>query len=469
MKEIIMPKMGFTMTESTIVQWIKREGDAVQKGEPIAEVTTDKVNMEVEAPESGTLAGLKYSEGDTVPVTEVIAYVLEAGEKMPGAEERRSGGAEERKPSASPNLHVSAVEFPTNATPVAMRVAQERGVDLAAVKGTGTGGRITREDVERIATPSPLEGEGRGEGVRATPNARRLAGELSINLNDVNGSGPNGRVQGDDVVAEAGVQMSRGAEKKVGAVSPALSLPYAGMRKTIGTRLQHSYQTAPHVTFGVDVDVTSAEALRMRANAKIDAQAKLPGNSPRPQPLPGGEGSSIRVSLTAILAKACAWALLRHPMMNARLNVNVNQIVLNDAAHIGIAVALADGLIVPVVRDVQAKGLLRLASDIADLAARAKTNKLKPDEMGNGTFTISNLGMFGVDRFTAIINPPETAILAVGRVRKMFVPDANDQPVLRPIMTLTLSADHRVIDGAVAAQFMSDLRDAIEQPDTLLL
>ncbi len=468
MKEIIMPKMGFTMTESTIVQWIKREGDAVQKGEPIAEVTTDKVNMEVEAPESGTLTGLKYNEGDTVPVTEVIAYVLGQGESL------RSEDKETRRPGDKVVSPLSSI----NATPVAIRVAQEREIDLAQVKGTGAGGRITREDVEAFE-PSNVKRQIVDVTVkpRATPNARRLAGELSINLNDVNGSGPSGRVQGDDVVAEAGAQVSRGAEEKVGAVSPAPqhlntsapSLPYVGMRKTIGMRLQQSYQQVPHVTFGVDVDVTNAEGLRARANAKIDAQAKLSGNSPRPQPLPGGEGSSIRISLTALLAKACAWALLRHPMMNARLDMNANQIVLNDAAHIGIAVALADGLIVPVVRNVQTKGLLRLASDIADLGARAKTNKLKPDEVGDGTFTISNLGMYGIDRFTAIINPPETAILAVGRVRRMFVPDANDQPVLRPIMTLTLSADHRVIDGAVAAQFMRDLRDAIEQPDTLLL
>jgi pyruvate dehydrogenase E2 component (dihydrolipoamide acetyltransferase) len=459
MKAIIMPKMGFTMTESTIVQWLKRAGDAVQKGEPIAEVTTDKVNMEVEAPESGTLAGLKFDEGDVVPVTETIAYVLEAGEVL-STEDR---GTKRQGDKVASSVTSPSPETAINATPVAMRVAQERGVDLAQVRGTGPGGKITREDVEATASsPLPSPQRGAGEKVRATPTARRLASEHAIDLNAITGSGPNGRVQGADVTrAEEHRRRRADAQAASGNVQSEIQTPnskiaYAGMRKTIGTRLQQSYQTAPHVTFSMDVDVTNAEALRARANT-------------RPHLLTNGEGNATRVSLTAILAKACAWALLRHPMMNAQLDLTANEIVLNDAAHIGIAVALSDGLIVPVVRDVHAKGLWQLANEIGDLGSRAKTNKLKPHEMSGGTFTISNLGMFGIDRFTAIINPPETAILAVGRARKMFVPDVHNQPVLRPMMTLTLSADHRVIDGAVAAQFMADLSAVIENPESMLL
>lgn len=472
MKAIIMPKFGFTQTEAEIVRWLKREGDVVEKGEPICEVTTDKVNMEVEAPESGTLAGLRFREGDVAPVTEVIAVILAPGEvlgeSVSTAEKRSSGEEDANTPSKPSHLRTSA---PSNATPVAQRIAQERGIDLAQVSGTGPGGKITREDVEAFAkakAASPHRNRSDGPTrIAATPAARRIARELNVDLATVAGSGPRGRVQGSDVL-EQGRKGERVKGRERVEASPAPSplhplptsplplhppahvIPFGGMRKTIAARLQRSYQQAPHVTFAIDVDVTAAEALRARANARVrDGQAK--------------------VSLTAILAKACAWALKRHPMMNSRLDLDASQILLLDEVNIGIAVALDDGLIVPVVRDADRKGILQLANDINDLSVRARGNKLAPDDVTGGTFTLSNLGMFGIDRFTAIINPPETAILAVGRAKKTFVPDANDQPMVRPMMTLTLSADHRVVDGAIAARFMADLREALEHPEDILL
>jgi pyruvate dehydrogenase E2 component (dihydrolipoamide acetyltransferase) len=220
------------------------------------------------------------------------------------------------------------------------------------------------------------------------------------------------------------------------------------MRKTIAGRMQQSWQQAPHITFDADIDVTALEDLRRRANA----------NLPQGQP---------RVSLTALIVKACAWALQRHPRMNARLEGE--NILLLSEINIGVAVALEDGLIVPVVRQVDQKGARAIAADIAAAAARARTGKLRAEDMVPAGFTISNLGMFGVDRFTAIINPPEAGILAVGRARRQFVPDEHDQPVLRPIMSITLSADHRMVDGAIAARFLDDLRTALERPDTILL
>lgn len=435
-----MPKFGFTQEDGQIVRWLKREGDLVEQGEPIVEVTTDKVNMEVEAPESGVLTGVRAQEGDTVPVTQVIAFV------------------------APTNLSTSqpANRATVNATPVAQRIAREHDIDLSGVHGTGAGGRVTRADVEsQLVTvapaPQPSPPGGEGDRTRATPNARRLADELGIDLAGVHGSGPRGRVQSSDVL-EA-MRVSKGAEEQKGrgehspsAPPPRRTIPYAGMRKTIGARLQHSYQQAPHVTFDVDVDVTRAEALRARANAMTESK----------------RDDRVKVSLTAVIVKAAAWALRRHPLLNSRLDLEANHIVLNDEVHVGVAVALDDGLIVPVVRHAERKSVTDIARAIADLTARAKANTLRPDDLG-GTFTISNLGMFGVDRFTAIINPPESAILAVGRVVRRFVPDANDQPVARPLMTLTLSADHRVVDGAVAARFLADLRDAIESPDSMLL
>jgi len=362
-----------------------------------------------------------------------------------------------------------------------MRFAQERGIDLAQVKGSGPDGKITREDVEaHPVTAVAPDGENTSP-VRATPNARRLAAELSVDLNALTGSGPNGRVQGSDVrrahdqtrdqkhtAATAQPMTARSIPATHGASQPPQSkLPYAGMRKTIGTRLLHSYQQAPHVTFSIDVDVTAAESLRVRANAKLGALSSKGGTGSAHSGSTGEQDAGLRVSLTAIIAKACAWALMRQPLMNACLDLDASEIRLSATADIGIAVALTDGLIVPVVRQVESKGLMQIARDIAGVTARAKANKLKAEDLG-GTFTISNLGMFGIDRFTAIINPPETAILAVGRAKKVFVPDANDMPVLRPLMTLTLSADHRVIDGALAALFMADVREAIEQPDSIL-
>ena len=281
--------------------------------------------------------------------------------------------------------------------------------------------------------------------------ARRLAEENAIDLTSINGSGPNARVQSSDVTALLNNKATFPSPLHSFTPSPQLkTIPYTGMRKTIGTRLQQSYQQLPHVSFDADVDVSTAEIFRARANAKMK------------------EGQT-KIGLTAIIAKACAWALQRHPLVNSRLDEAAGQIILLDEVNIGIAVALDNGLIVPVVRNAHLKGIQQMANEIADLSARAKANKLKQDEISGGTFSISNLGMYGVDRFTAIINPPETAILAVGRSKMAFVPDAQGQPVAKPMMTIRLSADHRVVDGAVAAQFLGDVRMAIEEPAMMTL
>ena len=474
MKAVIMPKLGFTMTESTIVQWMKHEGDSVQQGEPIAEITTDKVNMEVEAPESGTLAGLKFKEGDTVPVTEIIAYILKVGERLVDDGRRTT----EDRPSimASPPIP-SPSHFLPSATPIAVRMAHELGIDLATVTGTGAGGKITREDVEgavknlelRIENSESLPDAKVADGkVRATPAARQIAREVGIDLAGVSGSGPNQRIQSGDIreIINNRTKPSAISSKQSAAVGgqpsvveaspsfiarpPSNVVPYTGMRKTIGTRLTQSYQQLPHIAFDADADVSLAEQLRARANVALKA-------------------GPVKISLTAIVVKACGWALRHHPMLNSRLDERAGQIVLLDEINIGVAVALENGLIVPVIRQADRKGIQQIAGELADLAARAKINKLRPDEIQGGTFSISNLGMFGVTRFTAIINSPETAILAVGAVRKQFVPDLHDQPVLRPLMGLRLSADHRVVDGAVAAQFLADLVRALEDPAIMTL
>lgn len=474
MKEVIMPKFGFTQETAEIVRWLKRAGEAVEQGDPVAEVTTDKVNMEVEAPATGILDGLRFKEGDTVPVTHVIAWVRGANEAIPG----EASGVGHQAPvgatvgasgeaAARPDAPTVSGQRPTageaKATPLAAKVAADLGVDPATVAGTGVGGKVTRSDVQAAATAPAASRAPEGK-VAASPAARRVARELGVDLHAVSGSGPRGRIQSDDVRAaeRAATRAAPTADQSTTRLPDHATtrLPLAGMRRTIATRLQKSFQEAPHVFFEAQIDVTAAEALRAKVNGRLAKDA-------------------ARVSLTVVIAKACAWALARHPLVNSHLvgAPGQEEIVMNAVANIGIAVALeaapddptrSGGLIVPVVRGVGDKGLEALAADIADVSKRARGNKLRPDDVSDGTFTISNLGMFGVDRFTAIINPPQVAILAVSAARKQFVPDADGNPVVRPIMAVTLSADHRVVDGAVAARFLADLRAVLEDPALML-
>ncbi len=463
-KAVIMPKFGFTQEESTIVAWLKQEGDFVERGDPIAEVTTDKINMEIEAPETGYLRGIRFQAGQEVPVTEVIAFILQEGEDiptdMPEVVEAPGPGASAGAEAAPTSSVPAAGTVIAAVTPVARRMAEAEGIDLTQVEGTGPGGKITREDVEAYLAGRGAQPATPGV-VRATPAARRLAREHDLDLAAIPGSGPRGRVQEKDVLAvaqAAAVPAPTTTPAPVPPTAPAprptpapsgepVVIPMEGMRRTIAERLQASYQEAPHVTFTLDIDMTSAIALREAANKRL------------------AEGQP-RVSMTAVLIKACAWALRQHPTVNAYLIKD--QIMLMPDINVGMAVALDAGLIVPVVRRADRKGLLEIGAEVADLTARAREGRLHPAEVMDGTFTVSNLGMYGIDRFTAIINPPQVAILAVGRTVKRFVPDENDQPIARPMMSVTLVVDHRVIDGALAAQFVSTLRDALEAPSILL-
>ena len=450
-KPVIMPKLGFTQEASQIVRWLKAPGDSVEQGEPLLEVTTDKVNMEVESPATGILDSIRRQEGETVPVTEVIAYIRGANEPPtaaapgPAVPERSTLPGPVAKPApveAPGQVPSGSGSAPVRATPIAANLAQERGLDLGRIHGTGPGGRVSKQDVETFLAAQPETGK-----VRASPAARRIARESGIPLAQVKGSGPGGRVQSVDVQAAS----ARAPEP------PALpapesgvlkTIPLAGMRQTIALRMQQSAHDAPHITFEADVDVTASEALRARAN---DLLAK----------------DQAHIGLTAIIVRACAWALKRHPLLNSRLADRQIQVLAE--VNIGVAVALDEGLIVPVVRAADQKGLAQIASEIVALAERAREGRLRIDDVSGGTFSVSNLGMFGVDRFTAIINPPETAILAVGRVTRRIVPDDEGRAVVRPLMTVTLSADHRVVDGAVAGRFLSDVRQVLEHPELFVM
>jgi pyruvate dehydrogenase E2 component (dihydrolipoamide acetyltransferase) len=454
-KEVILPKFGFTLEESTIVEWFVKEGDFIEKGDPLCEVTTDKVNMEVEAPKSGIVGGIQYEAGAVVPVTDIICYLLEEGEKAPtgpapaakpAAQEVAAAPVEPAKPAAPAG--------PVSATPVAQKVAADLGIDLSNVSGSGAGGKITRHDVEQAAQGGNGHGAAVPDGtVRATPAARSAAAERGIDLSRVLGTGPRGRVQEADVLAAAAQKTAPAPVAAPAYIPPSGEtqiIAYEGMRQTIGTRLQASWQQAPHITFTLDVDMTRAIEFREYANSRQGPD-------------------DAKISMTAVIVKAVAWALKEHPMLNANFFEDRGEIHLLPDINVGVAVALPTGLIVPVVHNADRKGLKQVGAEVSDAVERARTNKLRAGDLTGGTFTVSNLGMFGIDQFTAIINPPEVGILAVGRTASRFVPDEAGNPVAKPLMSMTLIVDHRVVDGAVGAQFITTLRDALEEPSTILL
>ncbi|MEZ4589834.1 MAG: dihydrolipoamide acetyltransferase family protein [Chloroflexota bacterium] len=447
---IIMPKFSMTQEEGIVAAWLVAEGDTVEKGDPIMEVETDKVTMEVEAPENGVLRGVLVGAGDVVPVTEIIAYIVPPGEVW--TPPQLATGV----PTPPPATPVHAPQTAPKATPIAQRVATANAVDLAQIPPPDDGQKIRRQHVEAFLqqhTDDPVPAVTNGK-VRATPAARRVAREQGIALAQINGSGPYGRIQANDVVGytpSPPVALPEPEPETAVTTTPDELLPVNRMRRTIAERLTQSYQTIPHITFTVAANMTAVLALRQRLNAAAD------------------KAGTARVSVTAVLAKVCAWALGRHALVNA--SWGENGIQLHRQANIGIAVALDDGLIVPVVADAAAKGLQAIAAEVQELTARARNGRLQPQDVQGGTFTISNLGMLGVDQFTAIINPPQSAILAVGRTVKQPVvveTPTGDELVIRPMMQMTLSVDHRIIDGAVAARFLQDVVAGLEEPDRLL-
>ncbi|MBN1219154.1 MAG: 2-oxo acid dehydrogenase subunit E2 [Anaerolineae bacterium] len=448
---IIMPKFEMTQENATVVRWLIQAGDTIEQGDPIMEVETDKVVMEVEAPASGVLGGVKVQKGDVIPVTEVIAYILQPGEALP--QETGVAPILPEQPGQPPPATPSNGPSTIRATPLALRLAAEAGIEISQVSPSDTTDRVTRQDVKnhlaRVAAVAA------GNRPRATPSARRMARDHGLNLAQIQGSGPQGRIQKADVQAAVETAHPPATPEVMPITTPEVGevIPLAGMRRTIATRMQQSYQTVPHINLTVEVDMTAAETLRQELNTEAEKLG---------QP---------RISLTAILVKVCAWALKRHPGVNASLRDDT--IYLHHTANIGVAVALPDGkgLIVPVIREAEKLGLAEIAGQMKDLFDRARAGRLVSGDVIGGTFTITNLGMFGVDHFTAIINPPESAILAVGRTTKRPVvmeTERGDEVVIRPMMKMTLALDHRVLDGAAGAQFLQDVVKTLEQPSLLL-
>ncbi|MCC6168977.1 MAG: 2-oxo acid dehydrogenase subunit E2 [Caldilineaceae bacterium] len=453
-KEVYMPALGMNQETGTLLRWLKAEGEPVQQGEPLMEVATDKTDVEIEAPASGILRAVTAAEGEEVPVGKVIALIAAPDEVIaapPAPAVAPPASAEQAAPARpipimpprQPAAQQSAARRgEPSISPLAARIAAEHGVDLAAV--TPTGSRIQKEDVLAYLAAQSTPPGGR---VPASPKARRLAAEAGVDLAAIAGSGPDGAVLAADVAAAAApvtqAQTAAPVQAVMGAAVTGESVPISRMWRVMADRLAESWATVPHFFLAREVDAGALMTWREAAQARSDA----------------------KITYTDLLVKVVAGALRRHPRLNA--SWQNNGITANAEVHIGIAVAVDDGLLVPVIRYADRIGLGEIAAARADLVARAQAGKLTPADLQGGTFTISNLGMFGVDHFSAIVNPPQAAILAVGRILEKVVP-VNGQPGVRPMLGLNLSADHRVADGARAARFLESVAAAIEDPLRLL-
>lgn len=457
--EVNMPKLGFDMEEGAIANWLKDEGDTVEKGEVIAEVETDKATVEMEAPDAGVLLSIVVGAGERVPVFTTVAYIGEEGEEVPTGD----GAAEEAPAAEEPAVEAADVEeAPSDedikATPVARRLADEEGVDLSRVTGTGSSGRITKDDVQKA-----LEGVEEAEefpppdGVKASPAARSLAEELGVDIAKVEGTGPGGRIVRDDVqeyaervekeVVEVPAREAPAPTVEVQHIGDAEEAELTRMRRRIAQVMTSSKGPVPHFYVTMEIDMEEALELRKQMNATL-------------------EDEGLKISVNDLIVKGAALALKQFPNINASFAGDT--VVRHGDINVGIAVAVDEGLLTVVTRNTDQKSLSQISQETRAKAGRAREGRVQPDDLGGSTFTVSNLGMYGVDDFIAVITPPEAAILAVGAVQeKPVVRDG--EIVVGHTMKVTISADHRVTDGAEAAEFLVAFKKLLENPMRLML
>jgi pyruvate dehydrogenase E2 component (dihydrolipoamide acetyltransferase) len=404
-KEFKMPQMTATMDSGTIVQWFKKEGDLVNKGEPLVEITTDKINMEVESLDTGILKKIIAQPGDEVPVSQAIAYIGEEGDESLITSSIISGHpAEAGNPSkVQKEIGESEGEVNVKISPVARKLAREAGLDIYQLVGTGPEGRITKEDVQQVIVNK-----------KAAPSEKNFPATVSTN----------------------------GAALHVAKV-----VPLNGIRKTIAKRLADSFRDAPHITLLITVDMTFAQNMREGLLPIIEKKY------------------NVRLSYTDLILKAAALALRAYPILNSSL-IN-DEIKVFEEINIGLAVSIPDGLIVPTIAQVDKLDLSQIATKRAELVKKAQGGTLRHDEIADGTFTLTNLGTYGIDSFSAVINPPQVAILALGAVSER-VTAYRGQITIRPEMTMSVSADHRVVDGALVAQFLAKTKALLETPSLLI-
>ncbi len=398
--EVILPRLGQGMESGTIVRWLKSEGEPVEKGEPLFELDTDKVTQEVEAEAAGVLLKIAVAEGE-VPVGQTVAFIGSEGEDVPevAAAAPTEEDAKPSEPEPAPaqeapqQAAIASANGRIKASPLARRMARERGIELSGIRGTGPDGRIVAEDVERAEAGGPTA----PPSVAPTP-------------------APTGEGE---------------------------RIPLSNIRKTIARRLTEAWQ--------IPVFQLQASADMTRVNALV---ARLRERDP-----------DVRITVTDVLTKVCAQALMRHREVNAEFTEDA--ILLHPSANVGLAVAAPQGLVVPVIRSAERLSLTEIAGVRADLVGRAREAKLRAEDLEGGTFTISNLGMYAVERFTAVLNPPQAAIVAVGATEERVVP-VDGEMVVRPMVTLTGTFDHRAVDGAPAAAFLQTLKESLEDPGLAL-
>jgi pyruvate dehydrogenase E2 component (dihydrolipoamide acetyltransferase) len=419
--QVTLPRLGQGMESGTIVKWLKSEGEAVEKGEPLYELDTEKVTQEVEADFSGTLLKIMAGEGEEIEVGKAVAVIGEEGEEV-SAESDDSAEGE--------------VEDPT-------KVTEEEGAEEGEPAPEREEERKRGREADEPA-PRPEVAEQRQDGgrVKASPLARRIARERGIDLSGLRGTGPEGRIVAEDV-ERAGAAPAVAAP--AAAAAEAETIPLTGIRKTIARRMTEAWE-APAFQITMTADMSSAIRLR---EALVERT---------------GEGEA-RPTYSDILTKVCAVALMRHQAMNALFAGD--EIQLQPTANVGIAVAVPNGLVVPVLRNCEAKTIPQLAAERADVVERTRGGKLQAQDLESGTFTISNLGMYGVERFVAVLNPPQAGILAVGAIEERAV--ARDgEVVARPVMEMTLTCDHRSVDGATASEFLRTVKQFLEEPGLAL-
>jgi len=460
--EILMPALSPTMTEGKLAKWLIKEGDEVRPGDLIAEIETDKATMEVESVDEGKVAKILVGEGtEGVAVNAVIAVLAMDGENLDDVPSPKTSTHEVKETIVS-DVQASAQKVSPvdngslKATPLARRIADQAGISLSGINSTGAGGKITKDDVLKKAEGGNLSSSSESDRLFASPLARKLAFEGKIPLDRIKGSGPNGRIVKADVERALRGDLLPALDQPAGSKEPAAVsesagsefdlIPHTSMRKTIARRLTESKQTVPHFYLTVDCEID--ELLRVRKELNDRA--------------PDG----VKVSVNDFVIKSLAGALRRVPGANASWTEEGIRLYKN--VDVSVAVALDGGLITPVVKNADSKGLGEISANMVDLAGRARQGKLTPDEYQGGSISISNLGMFGIKQFDAVINPPQGAILAVGAGEQRPVVK-NGELAIATVMTCTLSCDHRVIDGALGAELLQAFKSLIEFPAAMLL
>ena len=437
-KVIVMPKLGLTMTEGTVSKWLKKVGDAVNEGEPLFEVETDKLTNTIEASASGVLRHLFADEGATVPVLDKVAIIAAADEDISSLIGAAAPAAVPAAPAFAAQT-VSAAPAKSAggrvvAYPAAKKLAKEKGIDLTLVTGTGPNGRITEDDVKKYK-PTPAAPVQLAEpAVKASPLSARVAADLGIDLKELGG---HGRVLAEDILKYLENTREKAEEPK-----REETVLMNGMRKAIARNMLNSHMTSPTVTFNLSVDMSQMKLYREQLKA-----------------------NEIKVSYTDLLVKFVAKALTEYPLLNC--SVEDDRIIYKHYVNMGVAVALDNGLVVPNVRDADKKSLTEISAEVKALAKLAREGGLPMEKLRGGTFTITNLGMYSIESFTPIINQPEVAILGVTTMEDRVVV-RNGEMVIRPMMTLSLTADHRVVDGSVAAEFLKRVKTLMENPAVML-